>query len=79
MKRLGKLFGWSQGLVPDALVEGYAGHPVDGHQRVRRKDGIEEPARNYEPPRLIVIGSIHALTTGSSSSGKKDANSQYYW
>jgi hypothetical protein len=41
------------------------------------------PAANeqleYEPPRIIVIGTIRDLTGGSASSGHKDANSQYYW
>lgn len=33
----------------------------------------------YESPRLLVIGGVRKLVTGSSSSGKADANSQYYW
>lgn len=33
----------------------------------------------YEVPQLTVIGDVRDLTTGSSSSGKKDANSNYYW
>lgn len=37
------------------------------------------PADDYEPPLLIVIGNVRKLTTGSASSGKQDANSQYYW
>jgi hypothetical protein len=35
--------------------------------------------RTYEPPQIIVIGSIRETTTGSASSGRTDANSQYYW
>lgn len=37
------------------------------------------PAEAYEKPCIMVIGNIRDLTTGSSSSGNKDANSQYYW
>ncbi|MFI6299713.1 lasso RiPP family leader peptide-containing protein [Nonomuraea sp. NPDC050790] len=33
----------------------------------------------YEPPLLIRLGRVGDLTLGSSSSGKSDANSQYYW
>lgn len=33
----------------------------------------------YEPPQVVVIGTIRDLTSGSSSSGRTDANSQYYW
>ncbi len=36
-------------------------------------------AYGYESPRLVVIGPARKLSTGSSSSGKADANSQYYW
>lgn len=44
--------------------------------------GVDDPRRSaggYEPPRITVIGSVHALTGGSASSGRSDANSQYYW
>lgn len=44
-----------------------------------RDAGHRSLAEGYEPPQLRVIGSVRDLTTGSSSSGKKDANSQYYW
>lgn len=33
----------------------------------------------YEPPRIMIIGNVRDLTTGNSSSGTRDANSQYYW
>lgn len=33
----------------------------------------------YERPAIHVIGRVRDLTGGSSSSGRKDANSQYYW
>jgi len=33
----------------------------------------------YEPPRVLFIGTVRDLTSGSASSGNKDANSQYYW
>jgi len=36
-------------------------------------------AYGYESPRLMIIGSTRKFSTGSSSSGKADANSQYYW
>jgi hypothetical protein len=36
-------------------------------------------AYGYESPRLTVIGRARKFSTGSSSSGKADANSQYYW
>jgi hypothetical protein len=35
--------------------------------------------RRYEAPRIFVLGSIRELTLGNTSSGHKDANSQYYW
>lgn len=59
--------------------------------RVKRKNGVayheERPtvsrenysACGYESPRLMVIGQARKFSTGSSSSGKADANSQYYW
>jgi hypothetical protein len=39
---------------------------------------IQAPG-SYETPRIIVIGKVRKLTTGSASSGNQDANSQYYW
>lgn len=59
--------------------------------RVKGKNGVayhEEqltaPRENYsaygyESPRLMVIGRARKFSTGSSSSGNADANSQYYW
>jgi hypothetical protein len=59
--------------------------------RVKKKNGVayqEErltaasenySAYGYESPRLMVIGQARKFSTGSSSSGKADANSQYYW
>jgi hypothetical protein len=59
--------------------------------RVKKKNGVayhEEhltaarenySAYGYESPRLMVIGRARKFSTGSSSSGKADANSQYYW
>ena len=81
MKIIGKWLGWFKALMPlpDALIGGLAGHPVDSHWQASRGGGLNRPVHPYEPPRLLVIGSVHSLTTGSSSSGKKDANSQYYW
>jgi hypothetical protein len=46
---------------------------------IRELDKQCEGPGRYEPPRIMVIGNVRDLTTGSSSSGKKDANSQYYW
>lgn len=39
----------------------------------------ERSIGDYEPPALMVIGSVRDLTAGSAASGNKDANSQYYW
>jgi len=39
----------------------------------------EYSVHGYESPRLTIIGSARKSSTGSSSSGKADANSQYYW
>jgi hypothetical protein len=33
----------------------------------------------YEPPGISLVGHVRDLVKGSSSSGKSDANSQYYW
>jgi hypothetical protein len=45
-----------------------------------RRHGAEaDGAGSYDPPRVLVLGSVRDLTTGSSASGNKDANSQYYW
>ena len=44
-----------------------------------RAVGSGRPDFSYEPPRIMVVGRIRNLSTGSSSSGKSDANSQYYW
>jgi hypothetical protein len=47
--------------------------------------GRSQPVRagsmdfSYVPPKIMVVGRIRNLSTGSSSSGKSDANSQYYW
>jgi hypothetical protein len=37
------------------------------------------PTDDYEPPGITDMGHVRELTRGSSSSGKADANSQYYW
>lgn len=44
-----------------------------------RERGAAPPVRRYEKPQVIVIGDVRFLTAGSASSGKQDANSQYYW
>ncbi|MGA4544313.1 lasso RiPP family leader peptide-containing protein [Uniformispora flossi] len=38
-----------------------------------------ESAAAYTPPLFVEIGHVRDLTKGSSSSGKADANSQYYY
>lgn len=57
------------------LSVGAAAHRVLPREPSRQ---CEESGR-FEPPRIMLIGSVCELTTGSSSSGNKDANSQYYW
>ncbi|SRR6266567_6880876 len=37
------------------------------------------PESYYERPKVYEIGKVRETTGGSSSSGKRDANSQYYW
>ena len=37
------------------------------------------PAPRYEAPAIFVVGHVRDITLGNSSSGNKDANSQYYW
>jgi hypothetical protein len=52
------------------------------HGGLAARNGIEAfegSAADYEPPRITVIGNVRDLTGGSASSGKSDANSQYYW
>jgi hypothetical protein len=34
---------------------------------------------SYAPPSIMIVGRVRNLSTGSSSSGKSDANSQFYW
>lgn len=38
-----------------------------------------QPVSDYEPPRIVFVGNVRDLTTGSAASGNQDANSQYYW
>lgn len=37
------------------------------------------PPGDYASPLVADIGDVRDLTAGSASSGKKDANSQFYW
>jgi hypothetical protein len=62
---------WKDGALGTSLLE----------VEVARAGGPPEAvvSHAYQPPRVIVIGKIRDVTTGSSSSGNKDANSQYYW
>lgn len=49
-------------------------------ERADRQKGIElRTSSEYEPPKIVIIGRVYDLTTGSAASGNKDANSQYYW
>ena len=60
---------------------GLASFPA-AHGGPAARSGIEtfeRSADGYEPPRITVIGNVRDLTGGSASSGKSDANSQYYW
>lgn len=59
---------------------GLASLPSTHGGGIARKD-VEafERASGYDPPRVTVIGYVRDLTGGSASSGKSDANSQYYW
>jgi hypothetical protein len=44
-----------------------------------RREARPGTADAYAKPCVMVIGNVRDITTGSSSSGNKDANSQYYW
>jgi hypothetical protein len=48
----------------------------EGHLTAAREN---YSAYGYESPRVMIIGRARKFSTGSSSSGKADANSQYYW
>lgn len=39
----------------------------------------EQGGHGYRAPSLMVIGTVRNRTAGSTSSGYKDANTQYYW
>ena len=64
---------WREGLP--GRLRGVPASPSDDLQAVR--DGRSD--FSYVPPRIMVVGRIRNLSTGSSSSGKSDANSQFYW
>lgn len=34
---------------------------------------------DYEPPLMVVSGDVQRITLGSSPSGNRDMNGQYYW
>jgi hypothetical protein len=64
----------------ESALSGYLGWAGDtGQDPDWRAVGEQDAAMPYEPPRVLVIGKVQDLTGGSASSGKKDANSQYYW
>jgi len=48
----------------------------EGHLTAAREN---YSAYGYESPRVMIIGRARKFSTGSYSSGKADANSQYYW
>jgi len=73
MARLINVRPWRPG--PPARLRGVPGAASDDVQAVR----VGGPDFSYVPPRIMVVGRIRNLSTGSSSSGKSDANSQFYW
>jgi hypothetical protein len=77
VKFLGKwpVRSYRAGLSADTRRFGMA----SGRAAVRELDRQCEGQGGYEPPRLMIIGNVRDLTTGNSSSGNRDANSQYYW
>jgi hypothetical protein len=50
-----------------------------GTKALSRVSAPRRRTNDYESPRVIIIGNVRDLTAGSASSGKQDANSQYYW
>ena len=52
---------------------------IYGRSAASSADAAPESADAYEPPQIIVIGNVRDITAGSASSGRRDANSQYYW
>lgn len=77
MKILGKWPGWPQG--PGSLSGTRPAKMTSRRASAGRPGGYRGKPGEYESPQIIVIGNVRDLTTGSSSSGTKDANSQYYW
>ena len=55
----------------DGVAQSAGEEARDAHQ--------EQPVQEYEPPAVMVLGSVLDLTAGSTASGHADANSQYYW
>jgi hypothetical protein len=74
MARFGN-FGWRQ--RPLSRAKGSDDTPCQEDCLIVSRDNYS--AYGYESPRVMVIGHIRKFSTGSSSSGKADANSQYYW
>jgi hypothetical protein len=74
MARFGN-FGWWQ--RPLSTAKGSDSAPCREDRPIVSQGNYS--AYGYESPRLMVIGHIRKLSTGSSSSGNADANSQYYW
>jgi hypothetical protein len=40
---------------------------------------VEHVEKSYDSPLLVDLGRVRDVTLGNSSSGRGDANSQYYW
>jgi hypothetical protein len=66
---------WRRRKLRGSEVRNGAAHQADSHA----VDDDDYLASGYESPRLLVAGRVRSVSTGSSASGKSDANSQYYW
>lgn len=73
MSRLMNMWQWRRG--PSGRLGCAPTAASDGPQASRAVG----PDFSYVPPRIMVVGRIRNLSNGSSSSGKSDANSQFYW
>lgn len=68
-------FRWRRRILPEGEMRADAANRAG----VRAADDDIYLAGGYEPPRLMVAGRVRRISTGSSASGRSDANSQYYW
>lgn len=54
--------------------------PIPTHMaRSADRDTEVNDVSGYESPKLVDLGSVRNVVLGSASSGKNDANGQYYW